>query len=144
MSIIKPTAWKILTRNCGRPRAVNLMAENPSTEAPPDKRRKNITGIYIHFYHSHRKTKNYNNSVMWSLKNNFILIHFLTHFTWGFDALYERLHLVVTFGLICVEVSTGANDTPAPVSKLTVGLVLLSTVIGTWRHDSVWIYDCYA
>lgn len=51
--------------------------------------------------------------------------------TRGLDAVDERLHLIIAFGLICVEVGAGADHTASPVSELTVGRVLLLTLVGT-------------
>lgn len=56
---------------------------------------------------------------------------FAQNLTRGLDAVDERLHLIVTFGLVCVEVGAGADHAASPVSKLTVGRVLLLTLIGT-------------
>lgn len=54
--------------------------------------------------------------------------------TGSFDTVYEGLHLVVTFGLICIEVGASADDPPTPVPKLTMSLVLPLTMIGTWEN----------
>lgn len=70
---------------------------------------------------------------------------FLNCFPWnltrGFNAVYECLHLVVTFGLVCIEVGTSTNNTSAPVPELTMGLVLLLTVISIWSETN--IYDIF-
>lgn len=71
-----------------------------------------------------------------------VLPCFLGNLTWGFNAVNECLHLVVTFGLIGVEVGTSTNDASAPVPELPMGLVLLLTVISFWRDtkvSAVWV-----
>lgn len=54
-----------------------------------------------------------------------------------FNAVYECFHLVITFGLICVEVGPSAGDAPTPVPELTVGLVLFLALISIWRESQV-------
>lgn len=61
----------------------------------------------------------------------------LSALTRCFNAVYERLHLVITFGLVCVEVGPGADDAPTPVPELTVGLVLFLALISIWRESEV-------
>lgn len=62
-----------------------------------------------------------------------------TLLTRGFNAVYERLHLFVTFGLIGIEISTSTDDATTPVSKLTVGLIFLLTTDGIWSEKKILI-----
>lgn len=83
-------------------------------------------------------------------KKQIIFVHFLfaypsTHqnhactclpaLTGCFNAVYEGLHLVITFRLVCVEVGPSADDAPTPVPELAVGLVLFLALISIWRES---------
>lgn len=61
----------------------------------------------------------------------------MTALTRGLNAVYKRLHLGITFGLVSVKVGTSADDTPSPVPELTVGLVLFLALISIWREPAV-------
>lgn len=98
------------------------MAENPSAEAPPGNgANKTRSDSCLPNHGSPKSTSAPLPSAL----------------TRGFDAVYERLHLVVTLGLVCVEVGTGADDAPAPVPELTVGLVLFLPLTSIWTESGV-------
>lgn len=61
----------------------------------------------------------------------------LSALTGCFNAVYECLHLGITFGLVCVEVGPSADHAPTPVPKLTVGLVLFLALISICREPKV-------
>lgn len=93
------------------------MAENPSAEAPPANRWQ-----FISLFAAAPKS---------GVHDFFGCFFSAQNLTRGLDAVDERLHLIVAFGFICVEVGAGADHAASPVSELTVGRVLLLTLVGT-------------
>lgn len=88
-------------------------------------------GFFLYLY-SHYNKQTLVNTLCFLIASSLTIL-----LTRCLNTVYECFHLLVTLGLICIEVGTSTNNPSTPVPELTMGFVLLLTVIRIWSEKKV-------